>query len=169
MIKHLSNFPMNFRFKLLLLSVLAVLLLPVHSLAQGLLFNNGPLVTHAGAGTGGADVSQLQSVTLGYGTFGFTSNNATSFRLTDNFTNTVPWKIDYIDVYAYQTGSSTTSTFTGGVIKIWDGDPSSGTANTEFGDFSTNRMILTDWTNIYRTNEPDLAATNRPIMRIRLN
>ncbi|GBL34772.1 hypothetical protein EMGBS15_03670 [Filimonas sp.] len=101
-----------------------------------LLFDNGPFVTNVGAGFGGANISVLQTVTIpGYTTFGYNVNKNTNQRLTDQFTNTIPWKIDYIDVYAYQTGSTTTSTFTSGVVKIWDADPSTGTANTEFGDF----------------------------------
>ncbi|WP_281310382.1 MBG domain-containing protein [Flavobacterium flavigenum] len=138
--------------------------------AQELLFDNGPFTTNTGVGFGGSDVSVLQNVTLGYGTVGFSINNTGNFRLTDQFTNAAPWYLDYVDVFAYQTGSSVSSTFTSGVVKIWNSDPSSGTAISEFGDFTTNRMILTDFTNCYRVQEDaSLLTNNRPIMRIRIS
>jgi hypothetical protein len=152
------------------LIVFAFFLIHLPSWSQQMLFDNGSFVNKPGAGFGGSDVSELQTTLLGgVGSLGYTVNNANPFRLTDQFTNTTSWVIDYIDVYAYQTGSTTTSTFTGGVVKIWDADPSTGIANTEFGDFTTNRMLLTDFTNCYRVVEGDLANTQRPIMRIRLN
>ncbi len=157
-------------FKLLLV-VSVIQMFTLNSIkAQGLLFDNGPFVTNTAVGFGGSDVSVMQLTTLGYSTFGYSVNNASNFRLTDQFTNSVPWYLDYVDVYAYQTGSSVSSTFTGGVVKIWNSDPSSGTALTEFGDFTTNRMTLTNFSNCYRVQEnTSLLTNNRPIMRIRIS
>ena len=157
-------------FKLFLVVFLIQLLIPNYLKAQGLLFDNGPYITNTAVGFGGSDVSVMQNVTLGYGTIGYSVINANNIRLTDQFTNSAPWYLDYVDVFAYQTGSSVSSTFTSGVVKIWNSDPSSGTAISEFDDFTTNRMTLTDFTNCYRVQEnASLLTNNRPIMRIRIS
>lgn len=137
--------------------------------AQQVLFDNGPFITNPGMGFNGADASVLQNITLGSATFGYTVGSLYPYRLTDQFTNAEPWYIEYIDVYAYQTGSTTTSTFTGAFLTIWNNDPSMGIAIPQFGDFTTNRMTLTNFTNCYRVLENDVwTANNRPIMRIRI-
>ncbi|MFC5978829.1 beta strand repeat-containing protein, partial [Flavobacterium salmonis] len=157
-------------FKLFLIVFLIQIFITNNLKAQELLYDNGPFTTNTGVGFGGSDVSVMQNVTLGYSTLGYSVNNAGNFRLTDQFTNSAPWYLDYVDVFAYQTGSSVSSTFTSGVVKIWNSDPSSGTAISEFGDFNTNRMILTDFTNCYRVQEnASLLDNNRPIMRIRIS
>ena len=152
-----------------LLAFVSIVLASTNAQSQSLIFDNGPFVTNPSAGFNGADVSIFQNVTLGYTSLGYGVNNNGPIRLTEQFTNTIPWQIDYIDVYAYQTGSTSTSTFTGGFAKIWNADPSTGTAVTEFGDFTTNRMLLTDFTNCYRVQENvSILDTNRPIMRTRI-
>lgn len=35
-----------------------------------------------------------------------------------------------------------------------------------YGDMTTNRLSSTSWTNIYRSIDTDLLASNRPIMRV---
>lgn len=152
-----------------LLAFVSIVLTSTNVQSQSLIFDNGPFVTNPGVGFSGADVSIVETATLGYGTLGYSVNNNIPLRLVEQFTNTIPWQIDYIDVYAYQTGSPATSTFTGGFAKIWNADPSTGTAVAEFGDFTTNRMLLTDFTNCYRVQEGvALTTNNRPIMRTRI-
>jgi hypothetical protein len=71
-------------------------------------------------------------------------------------------------LFAYQTGSTTTSTITGAYLEIFDGDPRVGTPNRLFGDLTTNRMSGTTFTNIYRTQDATLLASTRPIMSVRV-
>ncbi len=124
--------------------------------------NNGPLVTHPGQGAGGADAS---AITTGV-TFGFGHAQASLFRVADNFI--VPdgqvWTVDSVFFYAYQTGSTTTSTITGVNVRLWRGRPDSAGSVLVFGDTTTNRMIRTRFSNIYRVLETTLTNTQRPIM-----
>lgn len=90
-----------------------------------------------------------------------------TFRLAENFV--VPaggWTIDKITTYAYQTGSTTTSTMTAFNFRVWNGVPGAMGSSIVFGDTTTNRMTTTSFTNIYRVTETTLTATNRPIMAI---
>jgi hypothetical protein len=128
------------------------------------LYDNGPLVTHPGGGAGGADASALQTG-LGMGTYGMGHQFSLCYLVADDFT--VPagdaWNIDGITFFAYQTGSGTFSSITGVYLEISDGPPPGGTV--VYGDYVTNRMASTAWSNIYRTLDTDIAtATSRPIM-----
>mgnify|MGYP001278505983 CR=1 FL=1 len=128
------------------------------------LHDNGGLVTNPGAGTGGADVSALQLTNT---TLGSNVSQAGPFRLADDFT--VPaggWTVDKVTVFAYQTGSTTTSTITGVNLRIWDGVPGAAGSSIVFGDDSTNRLESTAFTNIYRTSGTDLTNTQRPVMAV---
>ncbi len=131
----------------------------------GVLYDNGPLVTHPGGGSGGADASALQTA-LGMGTYGFGHANTSAFRVADDFTvPTGGWTLDQIIFYAYQTGSPTTSTITGVYLRIWDGPPGDPGSSVVFGDTTTNIMSATTWSNIYRTLDTDVpTATTRPVM-----
>ncbi len=131
---------------------------------EDILYDNGPLVTHPGGGAGGADVSALQTA-LGMGTFGFGNQVSAGNRVADDFTVTGGgWFVNTITFFGYQTGSSTTSTFTAVNLRIWDGPPNDPNSNVVFGDTTTNRMTATGWSNIYRTLDTALSATDRPIM-----
>lgn len=131
--------------------------------ASSELFNNGPMVNSAGTGTGGADESVLQSSSLGMGIYGFGFQIPNDNRIADDFTFTRSNDISQIKVYAYQTGSSTTSTITAVHLQIYDGKPGAG-GNVIWGDLSTNRLSSSTWTGIYRVDEYTSGATNRPIM-----
>lgn len=130
------------------------------------LFDNGPLVNSVGTGAGGADESVLQTTSLGMTTLGFGHQVLNGNRMADDFT--IPpgetWIIDEFVFFAYQTGSTTTSTMTGVNMRIWDGDPSLPGSTVVFGDTSTNVMTDTAFTNIYRITETTVGANNRPIM-----
>lgn len=132
-----------------------------------ILYDNGPLVNFPGGGAGGADASRLQDTTLGMNTYGSNVNNTLGYRLSDDFTVVDPdgWNINTITVFVYQTGSTTTSTINSAQIQIWNGDPSAGGV-VVFGDLTTNRMLSTTWTNIYRDLESAPGASNRPIMQV---
>jgi hypothetical protein len=130
-----------------------------------LLYDNGPIVNLPGGGVGGADASVLQNSTLLHGILGFGASSA-SVRLADDFT--VPggqlWYVESVKIYAYRTGSLTSFAFDTAALQVWDGNPSSGTANVVFGDTTTNRLISSTWDNAYRVTETTLTATNRPIV-----
>ncbi len=129
------------------------------------LYDNGPLITHPGGGSGGADASALQSA-LGMITYGFGHQLLNNNRVADDFTITDAdgWQIDTINFYAYQTGSGNTSTITGVNLQIWDGIPGDPGSNIVWGDTSTNVLVNTTWSNIYRVLDTDLVNVDRPVM-----
>ena len=135
--------------------------------AAVLLYDNGPLVTHSGAGFGGADASALQQLDLGMTTLGFAAQLAGPNRVADDLT--VPdggWSIDEIVFFAYQTNSTTTSTITSVNFRIWDGMPGDSGSNVVFGDTTTNRLVSSSWSNIYRVSDTNLSNQQRPVMAV---
>ena len=131
---------------------------------EAVLWDNGPLVTNPGGGAGGADASALQTA-LGLSTYGFGHAVSSGFRVADDFT--VPaggWLVSDITFFAYQTGSTTTSTINNVNLRIWDGPPGQGGSNVVFGDTATNRLASSAWSNIYRVLDTGLLDTARPVM-----
>ncbi len=136
-------------------------------IAATLLDTRSQMVTGIGTGAGGADVSMVQSVSLGMNTIGFGHQQSAGNRVADNFT--VPaggWVIDKVTTYAYQTGSTTTSTMNNLNFQIWNGPPNVVGSAVVFGDTTTNRMTATLFTGIYRVTETTISATTRPIMAV---
>ena len=129
------------------------------------IYDNGSMVTLPGGGPGGSDVSRLQTGLL-MNTLGFGHALSTGYRIADDFTVTDPagWQVDEIDFYAYQTGSTTTSTINHVNFRIWDGPPNDAGSAVVFGDTTTNRLISTEWSNIYRDAETSPGNTTRPVM-----
>ncbi len=127
------------------------------------LFNNGSFVNSPGTGAGGADESVLQSYSLGMIINGFGFQTSAGNSVADDFTFTKANEISQIKVYAYQTGSSTTSTITAVYLQIYDGQPGAG-GNVIWGDMSTNRLNNSTWTGTYRVEETTSGNTDRPIM-----
>jgi hypothetical protein len=137
-----------------------------------LLWNNGPFITHPGGGAGGNDVSALQT-NIGMGTFGSNFNHAIApgshYYFADDFEVTGTWTLNTMKFFGYQTGSSTTSTFTGIYVQIWDGIPNDPGSSVVWGDLTTNRFVSTAWTGVYRTLDTELTNTARPIMEVVAN
>ena len=130
------------------------------------LWDNGPLVTHPGGGAGGADASALQTA-LGMDSYGFNTSATAGMRVADDFTVTGGgWFISTITFFGYQTGSSTTSTFTALNLRIWDGPPDQATSSVVWGDTTTNRLAGSVWSNIYRVLDTAMTNTDRPIMAL---
>lgn len=128
------------------------------------LYDNGSLVTHPGGGAGGANASALQT-SLDLNIFGFGHAISTGVRIADNFT--VPagdWSISAITFYAYQTGSSTTTTIDNVNLRIWNGPPGQTSSSIVFGDTTTNRLAGSSFSNIYRVVDTGLTDNQRPIM-----
>lgn len=130
---------------------------------EAVLYDNGPVVNSPGGGPGGSDGSILQT-SLGLNVLGFGASQASLIRIADDFV--IPagqtWTIQDFICYAYQTGSSTTSTITAVNVRIWNGQPGVGTV--VFGDTVTNRMSATTWSNAYRYSDTN-PGTTRPIMK----
>ena len=129
---------------------------------QAVLFTSGPHYNVPNGGAGGTHLSSLQT-SLSMNSFGFAHQSG--FRVADDFT--IPagqtWNIENVELYAYQTGSTTTSTITGVNIRIWSGAP--GTGTIVFGDTTTNRMASTTFANVYRASETTPTNTQRPLMK----
>lgn len=136
------------------------------SKAQSLIFDNGPIFNSVGTGAGGANESVLYTTTFAMGTIGF-GHQATGFnRVADDFTVAdCKWRIDSVVFFGYQTGSTTTSTFTAVNFRIWDSIPDAVGSNVIYGDTTTNALIRTTWSGTYRITETTTGSTQRPIMR----
>lgn len=131
------------------------------------LYSNGPLVNAPGGGSGGADGSLLQnSAPLSMTILGFGHAVSSGIRMADDFTITDPtgWTVDSIAFYAYQTGSTTTSSITVVNLRIWDGPPNVPGSSVIWGDSVTNVLSATRWTGIYRATVTAPTGTTRPIM-----
>lgn len=142
---------------------------------NSVLFANGTFVSQpTGGGPAGTDpVSVLTApdTTLGAGCV--TGDAAVGFRVADNFTvPTGGWTIQQINVFGYQTqaapGGSTTSPFTGGTLRIWNGPPNVAGSTVVFGDTTTNRLGSTGWSGAWRVTNTTLNNLLRPIMRASL-
>ncbi len=139
--------------------------------AQAMLFESGPLITSIGTSPGGNHTSMLQNTTLSMNIIGFNANyNASaSTGLADDFE--IPedkvWYIDEFMVFGYQTGSTTSSTFTAIYIQVWEGSPLEPGSTVVFGDTFTNRISSTSFSGIYRTTQTaGFGNTDRPVMQI---
>jgi len=130
------------------------------------LFDNGPLVNSTGTGAGGADESVLQSNTLGMNTIGFGHQFTASNWIAEDFTiaDAAGWNITSFVFYAYQTGSTTTSTMSAVHFIIYDGVPGDVGTGIVWGDETTDRLTGTAFANIYRVTETTSGNDNRPIM-----
>ncbi|MGJ8662318.1 MAG: hypothetical protein ACSHWU_01650 [Marinicella sp.] len=119
----------------------------------GSLYDNGPIITSIGTGVGGLDESVLESSNLSMASFGTAHHSAANLRVADDFTITgMPWQINSIDFYAYQT-NETASTITAINLRIWDGNPNDIGSTIIFGDDSTNVLNSTVPAGILRVNE----------------
>ena len=119
-------------------------------------------VTDPGAMANGADASWIKG---GQSTFGPGCQQSSGNRVGDVFTLDAATTISEIEVYGYQTGSSTTSTFTGFYAQIYDGNPMNG-GSVVWGDANANIMTATAFTNCYRGSDGDATGTTRPIMSV---
>jgi len=129
-----------------------------------LLYDNGTLVTNAGAGAGGADAS---AIVPGLTTYGYNASDAFGFRLADDFTVTGSgWDVSSFRLFGYQTGSSTTPSISSLSLRVWDARPGTAGASVIFGDAVTNRLTGAAFSGIYRVTTTTLTNTQRPIMAL---
>lgn len=135
-----------------------------YQVAGGVIYTNGPYFNVAGGGFGGADLSLLESVTLGMNTLGAGHQTSAGNRIADDWVLTETVEVTSIDFYAYQTGSTTASTMTGVTLQVWDGDPSDPGSSVIFGDDALSAMTNTEWSGAYRASEATPQDNQRPIM-----
>lgn len=136
---------------------------PQYEAPAAVLYDNGPLVNAPGGGFGGADASVLQTA-LTLTLYGFGHQVVNSNSIADDFTVTDDgWLIDQMQFFAYQTGSTTTSTINDVRVQIWNGDPTAG-GTVIWGDLTTNRLVSSTFSNIYRSIDTDPFANSRPVM-----
>ena len=129
------------------------------------LFDQSQIVTQAGVGANGADVSEVQT-TLGFTDYGVNGDWEVGFTNADNFT--VPmgetWYVNGFTVYSWQTGSTTESTMQFLDFKVWDKTPDQADAQLLY-DFSEQNMLSgSRWSGIYRVADNSLTDAERPIM-----
>lgn len=149
------------------LGAIAGLSLFAVTFAQGVLFDNGPVITHPGAGFENADVSMVQS-DLDLVGFGFGAVKSENFdnRLADDFEVTSPlgWQLQLAEVHTYQSGSGTESTIEQANFRIWNGVPGEEGSNVVYGDGASDSLLSSDFSGIYRTPAANFADTSRPLM-----
>ena len=137
--------------------------------SRGVLWNNGPLVSHPGQGYGGLDASAINDP---YSTlYGSNVNNNLEYAMADDYVLATASEVQTFDFYSYQTlatGGSTTSTITGCYVQIWDKSPAMG-GSVIWGDMTTNRMATSAFCNIYRVTGTALTNNLRPIMKVTAN
>ncbi|KAB2960134.1 MAG: hypothetical protein F9K16_11930 [Thermoanaerobaculia bacterium] len=153
-----------------LLALLVVSSLAAAAAAQEgpavVLFDNGPLLTHPAGGCAGADLSAAQNTTLGLLSRGFNHALSGGYRVADDFFVTPPgWELETIELFAYQGGSTTASPITAVNYQIWNGSPDDPGSTVVCGDSTTNRMLTTEWTGMYKAllSEATTDCT-RPLM-----
>jgi len=98
---------------------------------------------------------------------GFAANAGSNNSLTDNFTVFgAPWTVSKITFYAYSNNyTGATSPFDEIRVKIYNGDPSSGSSTTVFGDLTSNRIAGSSPTRIFRVAN-GLSDTSRQIWKV---
>lgn len=127
---------------------------------EGTLYSNGPYYNVEGT----PNISQLQDVSIGLSTYGFAAADASGFRIADDWVVTENVTVDSFQFYAYQTGSSTTSTITYMTLQIWDGVPGNASSTLVWGDEFDDVLSLTEFSGAYRQLESAPGDTSRPIM-----
>jgi hypothetical protein len=137
---------------------------PVYQWERVVLYDNGPVNNYT---QGTQALSVLQDTSLGHSTYGYGNQISAGNRVADDFEVPVgeTWLVQTITFFGYQTGSTTTSTFTTYYVQLWkNGPPDVGTL--VFGDLATNRLATSVFASSYRTLESSLPTygTTRPIM-----
>jgi hypothetical protein len=127
------------------------------SVAVGqVLWSNGPLVTHPGAGAGGADVSMASLLPNSAGS----NLSATVWRADDFVVAGEPWLVSGARAFAYDTNNATPR-WTGGQMQIRAGAPD--------GEVVASSMNLTwSYSNVNRVGNgtANLASSSRQVHHV---
>lgn len=151
---------------LLAAAACAVGVLPPPAAHAGVLWNNGPFVTHHGTGVGGANESWVQ-FSIGLTAYGFAHDAGTIDEIADDFS--VPekavWSVEAITFFAYELYAPPQSTtMTTLCFMVLDGPPDTPGTHIIFGDFYANRLTSSVWTGCYRVGQGQPGSDDRPIM-----
>lgn len=153
--------------------VLLTLLAGVAAQAQ-ILYDHGPMVTHATGGAGGLAASALDNTSVFHPphvVYGFGAQWAAGAgnSLADDFTVSGTWTVTEVEVFGYLT-NATPPTVTGVYVQIWDGDPRLPGSQVVRGDLYNN--LLSTWPaggfECYRTLINGLGASNRHVQSVRV-
>jgi hypothetical protein len=129
------------------------------------LWNNGPMVTSAGFGCNGGDISALET-SQNTNTYGF-SFLRPNLAVADNFT--IPagetWTINEIVTWGYQTGATSVSINSLGV-QIWNGRPGDPGAAVVAGSIGGNCLTSATFSNIYRALSTEPANCDRRLQEL---
>lgn len=130
------------------------------------LWDNGTFVTQFIAGCNGGDISTLESPGV---VLGFDASRAIA-RQADDFT--VPtgqtWRLDNMQWYLYQPASPPNEPINAGFARLWDGPPGAG-GQVIAGDLTTNRLVGSEFMDIYRVTSSNPADCSRAVKRITLD
>ncbi len=131
----------------------------------GLLYDNGPLITHPGNGVT-PDTSRTQSG-LNMSSYGFGAqlSGAVDNRIADEvIISDSTWVIDSVIFYLYQTYTSIVSTITAINMRVWNGEPGNTGSTVTWGNTTANLLSDSYWARIYRDGETTAGNTDRPVM-----
>ena len=127
------------------------------------IYDNGAYFNVAGT----PDLSVLESVSLGMGTYGPAASYVNGYSVADDVILTETYEISSVDLFAYQTNEVAPTIFDV-YLQVWDGDPSAG-ANVIWGDLISGLFGGAEYSGANRVLESDQTATNRQINRVTAN
>lgn len=127
------------------------------------LWDNGNIVTHPGAGAGGNDVSMAGTDLNTAGSNARQQATGDNFRIADDFVVSGTWLVESITVQGYETNAATPG-WTGGSLNIWNGSPADA-GSSIVASFSS--PTVTD-AGVYRVfnGAGNLSNTARPVHNI---
>jgi hypothetical protein len=161
--------------KIILLTLKFLFVFGFTQILNAQLYSNGPIstgvISTSGVGApAGYTWSELQQPNSTLGAAGTYNNDlTTNFSLADDFV--VPaglevWYVTSVNVFGYQTS------FTGTVppidvlrVRIWNGDPTSGTSTVVAGDLTTNRYNATNSVEAFVYRTTTITGTNRKVWK----
>ncbi len=123
-------------------------------------------LTHFGEGCNSAHVSALQSDSQGLRNFGFSSRLIKNTTLAEDFVLTKEEYLTSVDFYAFNDEPGIEPLIQEVKIRIWDGIPGGAASTIIFGDLNENRLLGSEFSGYYRTNERTIPSCIRPIMKI---
>lgn len=154
----------------------ASVLLLACALPAQVIYENGPLVTHPGGGTGGADLSALQvGAPFTMDLLGSGAQFAAGNSLADDFAVNGVMSITDIEVYGYLTGNPA-PVVTLVTVAVYGGGPPSTTGTVVTGSpaWGTNLVglsgytVATTATNTYRASSATPLDANRRVQAIKV-
>ena len=121
-------------------------------------------------GCRGLAISQLQLDGLNMTSFGFGARAKNNRSIADDFTLTTTQTLATVKLYPYKNNIKGTTTTTQileeAYIRIWNGKPGAPGSLVVHGDLTTNVLVSSVFTGIYRVNDINDTYCERPIMEV---